>query len=84
MIALQNGLVSWAEVRGTQTNPHRVPRQLVLFLFLQSEDEALQRALELSLAETKPQVPRYLLSGERGWDVGKGSVWKEVGGTTLT
>ena len=40
-----------------------------------SEDEALQRALELSLAETKPQVPRYLLPGERGWDMGKGSVW---------
>lgn len=36
-----------------------------MFLLLQSEDEALQRALELSLAETKPQVPRYLLSGER-------------------
>uniref|UniRef100_A0A452DWA7 Zinc finger AN1-type containing 2B n=1 Tax=Capra hircus TaxID=9925 RepID=A0A452DWA7_CAPHI len=35
----------------------QVPRHLVLFFLLQSEDEALQRALELSLAETKPQVP---------------------------
>ncbi|KAM9248476.1 AN1-type zinc finger protein 2B isoform 1-T1 [Dugong dugon] len=31
-----------------------------------SEDEALQRALELSLAETKSQVPRYLLLVKRG------------------
>lgn len=37
-----------------------------LFFLLQSEDEALQRALELSLAENKPQAPKYLLYGERG------------------
>lgn len=70
MIALQNGLVSWAELGGgrwqKQTLPcprqeNKVQGNWFSFSSLQSEDEALQRALELSLAETKPQVPRYLL-----------------------
>ena len=33
---------------------------MVLFLLSQSEDEALQRALELLLAEPKPQAPSSL------------------------
>ncbi|KAF3824128.1 hypothetical protein GH733_008413 [Mirounga leonina] len=66
VIALQNGLVSWAELGGgewqKQTLPcprqeNKVQGNWFSFSSLQSEDEALQRALELSLAETKPQVP---------------------------
>lgn len=61
MITLQNGLVSWAEVGWIEANPGRVMSKETHLIPLQSEDEALQRALELSLAETKPQIPRYLL-----------------------
>uniref|UniRef100_A0A8C5XJH7 Zinc finger AN1-type containing 2B n=1 Tax=Microcebus murinus TaxID=30608 RepID=A0A8C5XJH7_MICMU len=46
----------------TQSPPRTAPPVIALQNGL-SEDEALQRALEMSLAETKPQVPRYLLSG---------------------
>uniref|UniRef100_A0A8C0MTE0 AN1-type domain-containing protein n=1 Tax=Canis lupus familiaris TaxID=9615 RepID=A0A8C0MTE0_CANLF len=70
--------------RATTQSPSRTAPPVIALQNGLSEDEALQRALELSLAETKPQVPRYPTRVQRWWDVGSGSVWKEGRGTTPT
>nr|XP_058911544.1 AN1-type zinc finger protein 2B isoform X4 [Kogia breviceps] len=44
--------------RATTQSPSRTASPVIALQNGLSEDEALQRALELSLAETKPQVPR--------------------------